>query len=349
MDFKITICVITYNSQSYLPELIKSIKASSLQDFELFFIDNNSQDGTVAFLEEAGFSDAITMLSMNFGHSYAANLALQKSKTRYLLLLDHDTVVDKDLFLKLYEAAESERRSEFSVFAPKIVDLGRKETYYGGNFHYIGKTYTNRKMPENLEIGMIGSTAPLIDLDKISGTTYFDNDFFIYWNDADFFYRLRAMGKRIKLVPDAVVYHLEGTQDYSHRGGVRYSSKRAYLLLRNHKLFILKNYSLSTILVFIPCFILYELFNITFCIKKMIFLKAYLRSIIGFLTLLKPMIAKRRIFQKMRRVDDKNLVGCYDLDFNPGVVSTYLEKVFVRILEIVFMKYYIFVKSTFWR
>jgi hypothetical protein len=347
MDKKLTVCIITFNSAEYLPPLLESIGKSSFKDFNLLFIDNGSTDSTVEYLENCEMGKSTVKLPDNMGHSYASNIALKECKTEYLVLLDHDTTVDKDLFKNLYLEAEKEKKTDFSVFAPKIIDKSRNETHYGGEFHFIGKTSTNRKKPEKPELGMISSTSPLLDLSKIPKDLTFDEDFFIYWNDADFFYRLRARGMKIKLVPEAVVYHFAGTKDYSHRGGVSYSPTRAFYVMRNHRLLVIKDYSLASILIFLPCFLLYELYNIAFSIRRHVFIKGYLRSLVGTIKLLPSTLKKRTNFQKKRKIQEKNLVGWHSLDYNPGVISTDLERRFIGFFDQFLKFYFRFVKLTF--
>ncbi|MEA3489043.1 MAG: glycosyltransferase [Candidatus Omnitrophota bacterium] len=349
MDIKVTVCVITYNCIKYLPVLLDSIRNSSFKYFRLLFVDNNSSDGTVEYLENYELEKTVIKLPENTGHSYAANIALKECTTRYLILMDHDTIAHEDLFRNLYLEAEREKDSEFTVFAPKIVDKSRNETYFGGEFHYIGKTYTNREMPDSPELGMISSTSPLVDLEKLPDDLTFDEDLFIYWNDADFFYRLRAFGRKIKLVPEAVVVHLGGTKDYSHRTGSEYSPVRAFYVARNHRLFVIKNYSLMSILIFMPCFLLYELYNIAFCLKKKVFIKGYLRSVVDTFRLLLTTIKKRSAFQEARKIAEKDLVGWYRLDYTPGVIVTELEKRSIRFLDQIFKRYFLLVKTVFWK
>lgn len=344
MQKDLTVCVVTYNCVNYLPDLIESLKNSSFKDFSLLFIDNASGDGTVDYINASGLEKTLIELPENMGHSYAVNLAMDRCDTRFLVLLDHDTVADKDLFGRLREEALKEEGPDYAVFAPKIIDRGRGETYYGGQFHFIGKTYTNRQMPDVLEVGMISSTAPLIDRNKIPRGLRFDNDLFIYWNDADFFYRLRALGFKIKLVPEAVVYHLGGTIDYSHRGGVRYSARRGFFVLRNHRLLVLKDYSTKSIILLAPCFLAYEIYCMAFCIRKAIFFKGYVSSLIGTFRLIPDTIKKRGAFQKTRKLGEKDLTGWYGLDYNPGVASGTIERFFVGILDNLFRAYYVIVK-----
>lgn len=346
---KLTVCVVIHNSIRYLPGLLKSIEGSSFKGFDLLFVDNGSTDGSVPYLEQDPLPKRIIKLPFNQGHSRASNIAIKECCTRYLVLLDHDTMVDVDLFGNLLRCAEERSGSDDAVFAPKIIDKGRDETYYGGEFHFIGKTITYTVDPGKREVGMIGSTAPLIDLSKIPDEVRFDEDLFIYWNDADFFYRLRAAGRKIRFVPESCVTHFGGTSGYSHRGGKVYSHIRAFYVFRNHRLFILKSYQWSTILLFLPCFMVYELYNVAFSLLKRVFIKGYLRSWISTLRLAPGMLMKRRELGKVRKVGDKKLVEWYKLDYNPGVVVGGVEKFFLGLLDGFLRVYYRFIKAVFWR
>jgi len=160
----------------------------------------------------------------------------------------------------------------------------------------------------------------------------------------DIVYRLRALGLKIKLVPEAVVYHLGGTIDYSHRGGDKYSARRGFFVLRNHRLLVLKDYSIKSIILLAPCFLAYEIYCLAFCIRKAIFLKGYVGSLVGTFKLIPGIIKKRSDFQKTRRREDRDLIGWYGLDYNPGVVSDSFERAFVRILDNMLKAYYGFIR-----
>ncbi|MBD3380388.1 MAG: glycosyltransferase [Candidatus Omnitrophica bacterium] len=344
---ELTVCIITYNSAEYLGRLLESIGSSSIKHTSLLIIDNASEDGTPEIARNFPMEKEMVVLDKNEGHSRAANIAIDRCNTRFLVLLDHDTVLDEKMLEVLHDQALEDRETDFAVFAPRIIDKGRNEIYHGGYMHFIGKTITNRKEISEGETGMIGSTAPLIDLEKLPENIRFDEEMFIYWNDADFFYRMRKNGLKIKYVPEAVVYHFEGTKDYSHRSGASYSWKRAYYLIRNHKIFLLKTYDLLTLFVFFPCFILYELYNMLFCVKKGIFLKAYLPAVAYFIKTIPQTLRKRAGCRQNRRIADIDLIGWYPLDYNPGVVDKGFSEKAVKFLDEVLKWYFRIAKGIF--
>ena len=346
---QLTVCIITHNSGKYLPALLESIKTSSMKGKRLLVIDNHSTDETLKYVDEKETGTLVIALSENRGHSYAANLAMRKCETRFLLLLDHDTRVEKYMIETLMKKATSGRYQDYAVYAPKTIDEGRNEVYYGGFLHFIGKPYTCRKERGEGEVGMIPSTAPLIDLEKVPGQIRFDEEMFIYWNDTDFFYRLRACGRKIMLVPQAVIYHFEGSQDYSHRGGRSYSAVRLFYMIRNHKMFLLKSYSALSLCVLSPCLLLYEILTIGFSVKKHVFVKGYLRALVDTVRLIPGLIRKRAQFKRIRVMKEKELTGWYPLDFTPGVADSQTEKNIVLGADNIFRGYYEFLKKTVWK
>ena len=46
----VSIVVVTYNSIDFIEECIKSIVTQTYKEFEIFIVDNNSQDNTVGFI-----------------------------------------------------------------------------------------------------------------------------------------------------------------------------------------------------------------------------------------------------------------------------------------------------------
>jgi len=345
----LTICIITYNSVNYLPKLMNSILNSTLKNYKTLFIDNKSADDTIKYIKNKYLKKQdvkLIKLDKNIGHSAAANIALKKCETRYIIFIDHDTILDKEMLNILYNKAKNNSETNFAVFAPMIIDRSRNEIQYGGFMHFICKMEINKKEIKNdSEIGIVGTTAPLIDLHKIPKGLLFDNNFFIYLNDLDYFYRIKMMGLKIMLVPSAKITHLEGTPNFSFRGTGCYPALRAFYLIRNQKLFLLKNYSFKNLLLVLPILFLYEIFQIIFSIKNNFFVEGYLKANLSFIFLILETTKKRQVIQKNRKIGDKFLVGCYKLSYNHGVISNKFEQIVNSLFNNFLCLYYRLIKS----
>lgn len=131
----ISAVILTWNSEEYikrcLDSLIVDFKNSKL-DFEIFVVDNGSEDGTKEILNEYEKNGLINLISLdkNTGTTYSRNLAIKKAKGEFILVLDSDTEVNPGTIEKLlYKLEENEK---IGIIAPKLLydDGSAQESYY---------------------------------------------------------------------------------------------------------------------------------------------------------------------------------------------------------------------------
>lgn len=91
-----SVIITTRNSAVTMRELLKSIKSQSFKNIEIIVIDNNSSDKTIEI------SKKYTSKVFQKGPERSAqrNFGAQKSQGKYLLFLDSDMVLTKDVILK---------------------------------------------------------------------------------------------------------------------------------------------------------------------------------------------------------------------------------------------------------
>jgi glycosyltransferase involved in cell wall biosynthesis len=111
LDFvpKISVLMTVYDAETYLQESIRSILNQDFTDWELIVIENGSRDGSGRILRS--ISDRRikpTYLTENIGRTEALNLALAKSNSKYIAILDADDVSMINRFTKQYEKLESD-------------------------------------------------------------------------------------------------------------------------------------------------------------------------------------------------------------------------------------------------
>ncbi len=113
----VSIVMPIYNAEEYLVETLDGLAKQTLTDFEVIFVDDGSQDGTMAVLEDFAQKDSRARI-LRQDHRYAGaamNLGMQYVRGKYLLFLDAD-----DCFMpKMLETAvgKAERTgSDICVF-----------------------------------------------------------------------------------------------------------------------------------------------------------------------------------------------------------------------------------------
>lgn len=113
---KISIIIIAYNEEKFLPLLLASLENQTYKDFEIIVVDSNSVDNTIRVYKDfEGAFRAIRLLQLGCakGPAYARNKGAELAKYNRLLFLDADTVVKND-FLELL----------VTEFAKKKTDVG---------------------------------------------------------------------------------------------------------------------------------------------------------------------------------------------------------------------------------
>ena len=94
---KLSIHLIVYNGEKYLPFCFKSLVKQTFQDFYVLIIDNCSTDGSVDFIENylnnhknQLFSEKCRLIknSKNLGFAPAHNQAIQWSNSEYVFMMN---------------------------------------------------------------------------------------------------------------------------------------------------------------------------------------------------------------------------------------------------------------------
>lgn len=93
----LSIVIVSWNTRKLLEGCLSSIYANPPRDsFEVFVVDNASADGSVEMLRESFPQVQIIENSKNIGFARANNQAIERTKGRYLLLLNPDTEIKAD-------------------------------------------------------------------------------------------------------------------------------------------------------------------------------------------------------------------------------------------------------------
>ena len=105
---KISIIVPVYNTAKYLDKCIQTLIKQTLEDIEIIFIDDGSEDGSAEILKNYAKNDKrISILNQNHKRQGAArNYGLSIAQGEYIGFVDSDDWVELDMFEKLYYQAK---------------------------------------------------------------------------------------------------------------------------------------------------------------------------------------------------------------------------------------------------
>lgn len=111
---KLSIVVVSYNVKGYLSlclsSALRAMEKLGAGQSELFVVDNASSDGSVEWVRLSHPSVKVIASSVNAGFSAANNQALRQAQGEWVLLLNPDTIVPEDTFVRILDHVEGEER-----------------------------------------------------------------------------------------------------------------------------------------------------------------------------------------------------------------------------------------------
>lgn len=213
---RIAVIVVNYNSGDMLLQCLGSIRDQSLCPSRVIIVDNASNDGSVDTAKKLYPDYEYFSMEQNVGfaaaNNYAANLA---SDCEWLALLNPDAYAALDWLEKTIDAARNNQG--FSAFGACMLKYNEPSHLDGtGDVYHVcglawrngyGEAASDHPM-KNREIFSACAAAAVYNRDDFMAVGGFDDDYLCYFEDVDLGFRLRLLGKRCLLVPDAIVYHV---------------------------------------------------------------------------------------------------------------------------------------------
>lgn len=238
---KVFIVMLNYNGRDVIKKCLTSIFKIDYPNFEVIVVDNNSTDGSFE-IAKGTFSKAIFIKNEeNLGFSAGNNIGIKFAIERmaeYVLVLNNDTEVEKDFLEKLVE--EGEKDPKTGILSPIIFNGKTKEIWFsGGKIKWLKMKTQHEKDTKEKDVyktGYITGCAMLIKSNVFKKIGLFDEDFFLYYEDADFCLRAKKARIKNKIVSSSWVYHFENSEEEN--------KNKVYWLVFSGLLFFRRNTSL---------------------------------------------------------------------------------------------------------
>jgi len=301
-------------------------------------LDNGSQDGSLALIRRDYPRVRILEIGSNLGAAGGRNAGLRAVSQDLILLMDNDVALTAECVDCLVAALAS--RHDASISVPAVIYGHRRDVvqYCGARCHYLGQQIldnedqpVDRLAKETFYTDSLVSCCLLLDRSRIPNGELFDDSYFIYFEDHEYGVRVRALGSNLLAVPSAQCYHGKGTEGLSIRQLGSYSSRRVFYLLRNRWLFLLKIYSIRSLLLLLPMFLAYEVAQFAAVVKKG-WIREWWRSVTWVLGNFGAILRERRRFQRLRKRHDGDLVTGGRLPFRPELTAGSMERGALRFL-----------------
>ncbi len=212
------IVVLTWNGKDDTLECLRSLRDVTYSNFKILVVDNASADGTAAAVIEEFPDVEVVINKSNLRFAGGNNVGIQKALdhgAKYIMLLNNDTVVEKNFLNNLLDAAE--KNSFVGMAGPKIFfhDDPRRIWYAGGKIEWwkgwishVGvRQIDNGQYNIQSETDYITGCCVLVKSEVIQQIGMLDESYYIYGEDADWCIRTARAGYILLYVPAAVVWH----------------------------------------------------------------------------------------------------------------------------------------------
>jgi len=249
----VTIVILNYNGRDLLPHCLESIFALDYpQDqLEVILVDNGSSDGSAHYVALNFPTVRVIGLPTNVGFAKGNNLGARAARSEYVAFLNNDMRVDQRWLLELVQTIQ--KSDDVAAVGSKILSWdGSEIDFIGGTLNFYGMGFQPTDQSQHgddcvREVLFACGGALLARRSVFLESGGFDEDFFAYFEDVDWGWRLWILGYRVLLQPKAIAYHR------GHATGKKFAAEqRAVLYERNALYMIIKNYEESTLERILP-------------------------------------------------------------------------------------------------
>ena len=190
---EITIIMVSFYSRNLIEKPINSIGSK----IDIIVVENSNSKECKDFLEEKYKNVKVILSEQNLGNGGGINLALQQIKTKYAFYLDIDTELYEDTVENLLIAAE--QLKQFTILAPFVEKYAyRKNDFLQDNVNKNNKFKAMKFAP---------GCALFFNLKELIKIGFYDENFFLFFEENDIYKRCLKNNHKIFLVMDAKICH----------------------------------------------------------------------------------------------------------------------------------------------
>jgi GT2 family glycosyltransferase len=238
---KLSIVIVNYNVRHFLEQALSSVlKALEKVEAEVWVVDNNSVDDSVAMVKEKFPGFNLIANSQNLGFAVANNQAIRLCSGQYILLLNPDTLIEENTlrnclaFLDAHPDAgglgvrmvdgsgkflpESKRGfpSPWTAFCKTfgLSTIFPKSRFF--NHYHLG--YLDEMQTHKVEV--LSGAFMMLRKSVLEKIGLLDENFFMYGEDIDLSWRIVEAGYHNFYFPGTTIIHYKG--ESTKKGSLNY-------------------------------------------------------------------------------------------------------------------------------
>ena len=199
----LTIIIVTIKSKDIIHNCLNSIEP----DIKKIVIENSSDQKFIENLKNNYQNLECYLSGKNLGMGAGNNFGIKKSRTRYIMILNPDTVLKKNTLDEIFKISKN---INFSIISP-MSDNKEYPNYKTG----FSKNQTTGDL---IEVDRVDGYAMILDTTKFDDL-FFDEKIFMYLENDDLCMRMKKKGEKIFVCKKSLITHLGAKtvdSQYSH-------------------------------------------------------------------------------------------------------------------------------------
>ncbi len=253
----IDLIIVNYNSTEFLHDCLASINCSCDGLTPNVYVFDNGSEEPVEYINRTYPKVHVVPNKKNIGYSRAINKILSATRSKYVVLLNPDTIVISDRFF--------ESIAEFMDSNPKVGILGSGVSDPNGCVQGSARSFPKmhsilfgrrslltrffpksrltraniltqedyRELPINVD--WVSGACMVIRREALNQTGMLDERFFLYWEDVDLCKRMWGRGWKVTYWPSVkIMHHVGGSSESKILRSVFEFHKSAMLYFNKH-------------------------------------------------------------------------------------------------------------------
>jgi GT2 family glycosyltransferase len=230
----VTAVIVAHDGAAWLPRVIQALLEQTRPVQRVVAVDTGSRDRSGSVLASLLGSGVVFGMDRATGYGMAVRRALQHraanvsvpgpagqpaERVEWVWLLHDDCEPAPDALEQLLRGSAETRAA--AVLGPKVMDWSDRQVILeaGVTIDTVGRRITDIE-PREVDQGQhdgdrdtlaVGSAGMLVRRDVWDSLGGFDTGMTLFRDDVDFCWRVHAAGHRVRVVTDAVVYHMEAS------------------------------------------------------------------------------------------------------------------------------------------
>jgi|TARA_B110000495_G_scaffold151325_1_gene134313 N-acetylglucosaminyl-diphospho-decaprenol L-rhamnosyltransferase len=190
----LTIIIVTIKSHEVIDECLESIDP----EIKKIIVENSSDEEFIKIIKNKYKNIECYLTGKNLGMGPANNFGIKKSKTKYVMILNPDTVLQSNTLNNIFDISKN---LDFAILSPKCSDSDYPN-------YTIGKEIENNNTKNDLfEVDRVDGYAMILNKTKFN-QNFFDEKIFMYLENDDLCIRTKKINEKIFVYSKSIISHL---------------------------------------------------------------------------------------------------------------------------------------------